>query len=109
MAEKRFLKGLFKDTSHIDQPVGSWRYAKNIIIADKKGSLSNEGGTSLNTFLIEEGNIHHFDKVVGAIEVSDDKVVLFIVDINPNPTLGTNESGNFFGLPIHSSIVPDMI
>ena len=32
MAEKRFIKGLFKDTAHIDQPDGTWRYAKNMII-----------------------------------------------------------------------------
>ena len=51
MAEKRFIKGLFKDTGHIDQPEGSWRYAKNTIINDKKGSISNEGGTELAGFL----------------------------------------------------------
>ena len=47
MAEKRFVKGLFKDTAQIDQPAGSWRYAKNSIINDKKGSISNEGGTDI--------------------------------------------------------------
>ena len=31
MAQKRFLKGLFKDTAHIDQPEGTWRYARNAI------------------------------------------------------------------------------
>ena len=34
--QKRFLKGLFKDTAHIDQPEGTWRYAKNAIINEKK-------------------------------------------------------------------------
>ena len=29
---KRFIKGLFKDTAHIDQPEGTWRYAKNAIV-----------------------------------------------------------------------------
>jgi len=45
--DKRFIKGLFKDTAHIDQPEGTWRYAKNAITNDKKGSISNEGGTEL--------------------------------------------------------------
>ena len=35
MAEKKFIKGLFKDTAHIDQPEGSWRYALNAFINDK--------------------------------------------------------------------------
>ena len=42
MADKRFIKGLFKDTAHIDQPEGSWRYAKNAVINNKKGSVSKE-------------------------------------------------------------------
>ena len=41
--QKRFLKGLFKDTAHIDEPEGTWRYARNCIINQKKGSISNEG------------------------------------------------------------------
>ena len=45
--DKRFIKGLFKDTAHIDQPESSWRYAKNAVINNKKGSISNEGGTEL--------------------------------------------------------------
>tara|TARA_Y100000593_G_scaffold45959_1_gene87328 strand:+ start:2211 stop:7823 length:5613 start_codon:yes stop_codon:yes gene_type:complete len=78
MAEKRFIKGLFKDTAHIDQPAGSWRYAKNAIINDKKGSISNEGGTNLNAYLQNDNQIHLNHKVVGAIEVEGDRVVLFM-------------------------------
>jgi len=36
MADKKFIKGLFKDTAHIDQPEGSWRYALNIFMGDKE-------------------------------------------------------------------------
>ena len=46
MADKRFIKGLFKDTAYIDQPSGTWRYAKNMIINDKKGSITNENGNT---------------------------------------------------------------
>ena len=80
MAEKRFIKGLFKDTGHIDQPEGSWRYAKNTIINDKKGSISNEGGTELAGFLNFDTSIHA-EKIIGAIEVNEDKVVLFLKDV----------------------------
>ena len=64
MAEKKFIKGLFKDTAHIDQPAGSWRHAKNIIINDKKGSISNEGGTSFDTNIVNISAIHHHDKLL---------------------------------------------
>ena len=47
MAEKRFLKGLFKDTGHIDQPNGTWRHARNMVVNDTEGAVSNEGGTTL--------------------------------------------------------------
>ena len=47
MAEKRFLKGLFKDTAHIDQPNGTWRYARNMVLNEKDGAVSNEGGNEL--------------------------------------------------------------
>ena len=48
MAEKRFIKGLFKDTGHIDQPEGSWRHAKNMVINKTDGAVTNEGGTELS-------------------------------------------------------------
>ena len=98
MAEKRFIKGLFKDTSHIDQPEGSWRYAKNAIFNDKKGSVSNEGGTSLAGHLgLNPTTGAQNDKVIGAIEVNDDKVVLFVTDVvnttNPRSEVGIWENG----------------
>tara|TARA_R110002012_G_scaffold172742_1_gene337570 strand:- start:783 stop:6557 length:5775 start_codon:yes stop_codon:yes gene_type:complete len=80
MAEKRFIKGLFKDTGHIDQPEGSWRYAKNTIINDKKGSISNEGGTELSGFLNFESSGQK-EKIIGAVEVNEDKAILFLKDV----------------------------
>ena len=91
---KRFVKGLFKDTSHLDQPRNTWRYAKNMIMTNKEGSVSNEGGSSLSGHL--GSNPDHgaqFDKVIGAIEVSDDRVVLFVVDINPDNIIHRSEIG----------------
>ena len=82
MAEKRFVKGLFKDTGHLDQPEGSWRHARNMIINDRDGAVSNEAGTKLAGHL---GNdpIHgaQNDKVIGTIEVSDDKTIFFVTDV----------------------------
>jgi hypothetical protein len=101
MAEdKRFLKGLFKDTAHIDQPESSWRYAKNVIINNKKGSLSNEGGTELSGHLGETSITgSQVDKVIGKIEVNDNKVILFIKDIvaptNARSEIGIWENGTY--------------
>ena len=82
MAEKRFVKGLFKDTAQIDQPAGSWRYAKNSIINDKKGSISNEGGTDIAGNLGLDPVTGSFkDKVIGKIEADDDRIVLFVLDV----------------------------
>ena len=71
MAEKKFLKGLFKDTAHIDQPEGTWRYAKNALLNQIKGAISNEGGN------IEAGSLGTESTVIGIIEVDNDKAVIF--------------------------------
>ncbi len=44
MTEKRFLKGLFKDTGHLDQPEGTWRYALNAVLNTQKGARANVAG-----------------------------------------------------------------
>ena len=83
MADKRFIKGLFKDTAHIDQPEGSWRYAKNMIINDKKGSVTNENGNTLAGYLGENApqinsriGLQGY-KVIGTIPVDNDRIVIF--------------------------------
>ena len=96
MAEKRFIKGLFKDTGNIDQPEGSWRYAKNTIINEKKGSVSNEGGTRLKGHLNFESS-GQTEKIIGVIEVNEDKAVLFLKDVVtaafPRSEIGIWENG----------------
>ena len=32
----KFIKGLFKDTGLVDQPEGSWRHSKNILMNKTK-------------------------------------------------------------------------
>ena len=80
--EKRFVKGLFKDSGHIDQMKGSWRHALNMIMNDKEGSLSNEGGTTPRWFADQSKAQSilrgQYNKCIGAIEVNDDRVVLFM-------------------------------
>ena len=97
--DKRFIKGLFKDTSAIDQPEGTWRHARNMVVNDTDGAISNEGGTELSGHLGANNTTGAVrDKVIGAIEVNDDKVILFIVDpLSPSPRseIGVWENGEY--------------
>ena len=84
---KKYIKGLFKDTSPIDQPEGTWRHATNMILNDTAGAVSNEGGTELSGHLGDSivntvfTNVGDPDsKVIGKIEVDNDRVVLFLLD-----------------------------
>jgi hypothetical protein len=99
MAEKRFAKGLFKDTAHIDQPEGSWRYARNMLLNSTDGAVSNEGGTELSGHLGTDDTVGaQNDKVIGAIEVDKDRVVLFIlnvVSLTPRSEIGIWENGSY--------------
>ena len=83
MANKKFVKGLFKDTSHMDQPEGTWRYALNAIVQDKDGTVSNETGNTPDGRL-KAGVAGEHLAVVGHIEVNDDKVILFLRDRRPD-------------------------
>mgnify|MGYP003664583151 FL=1 len=90
MAEKKFVKGLFKDTGHIDQPTGTWRYALNAFLNDKEGSISNEGGTWPDGVLPDANTPGHpsindaeYFAVIGTINVNEDRIVLFLKDTRP--------------------------
>ena len=116
----KYIKGLFKDTAHIDQPEGTWRYARNMNIHPITAAISNENGNvpiHLPFTNIEEGQEINYNTlpvgsiVVGAIETSDDRIVLFIVydrlsdvllssDIDDDPwtdTFGTNANPIYNG------------
>jgi len=87
--QKRFLKGLFKDTAHIDQPEGTWRYARNTILNEKKGSLSNENGNEFSA------RIPNLDVIVGIVEVTNDKAIIFYLDVSGNSVIGKWEADVF--------------
>ena len=86
---KRFIKGLFKDTAHIDQPEGTWRYARNSIVNEKKGSISNEDGNS-NLASIADG-----DTVIGIVEVTEDQAIIFYLDQSNHSRIGIFENDVF--------------
>ena len=100
----KFVKGLNKDTAPIDQPQGTWRYAKNMNIHPVTGSISNEDvfdpiklafnkltSNQLNGAVIPDQNIlPPAAIVIGAIPITDDRIILFITydrTINFLPTI----------------------
>mgnify|MGYP003663769358 CR=1 FL=1 len=98
----KFNKGLNRDTDPLDQPEGSYRYAKNIVIEPNSGSVQFERGTG--DALTLEGAYNPDTStvvktpgynVVGTIVLQDDTVVMF--SVYPNSTnylnAGTSEVG----------------
>jgi hypothetical protein len=71
---KKLSKGMFKDTARVDQPEGTMRDALNANLNDKKGSISNEWGTT------EYPNNANF-RVLGRAVLDDDKIVMFGQDV----------------------------
>ena len=100
----KFNKGLNRDTDPLDQPEGSYRYAKNVIIQPNSGSIQFERGTGEVAQIQGYYNLHHNNiaptngyKVVGTLVLQDDTVVIF--SVFPNTTLytspGASEIGTF--------------
>jgi hypothetical protein len=81
----KFGKGLNRDSNPIDQPEGTWRYAKNAVVKKELGGISNESGTSLSA---TGPTAYTF---IGKIEISSDFVILFSVE-------NTNSSGSEIGI-----------
>jgi hypothetical protein len=71
----KYVKGLNKDAAPIDQPEGSYRYAKNMIFNETAGAMSNEPGNQSRGALLDNDEL-----VLGSIETTEDTVILFTVD-----------------------------
>ena len=121
----RFIKGLVKDTSPADQPQGTWRFARNVIVNKVDGAVSNEGGNkaivkigrrlpifssvttpgghgnpaSVETVLTGWQEASDGYSVIGTIETTDDRVVIFSVNryIYSDPTTGEGVFSDDYG------------
>jgi len=71
----KYIKGLNKDAAPIDQPEGSYRYAKNVLLNETAGAISNEPGTQVQPSTL-------LGTVIGTIETTDDKIIIYTVDDN---------------------------
>ena len=68
----KFIKGLNKDAAPVDQPQGTYRYAKNVTIDESPGAISNEVGNRAAAFFKTTN-----ERVIGSIVLTDDDVVFF--------------------------------
>lgn len=72
------LKGMFKDTSPVDQPNGTYRDALNAIIDVKRGAISNEYGAKAHgSFLSSYLSFEFYTKPIGCITLPDDNLIVF--------------------------------
>ena len=70
----RLIGGLFKDTSHVDQPSGSYRHAKNMTINTIYGANSVEFGNE------KIADVSSIGIVIGTSPLDDDRVVYFVLN-----------------------------
>ena len=101
----KFNKGLNRDTDPLDQPEGSWRYAKNIVVEPNSGVIQFERGTEFLTHIMGAYNpvlqsvgATQGYQIVGNVVLQDDRVVIFSVFpdlVNYWTVAGTSEVGIF--------------
>jgi hypothetical protein len=99
----KFNKGLNRDTDPLDQPEGSYRYAKNVVIEPNSGSIQFERGTGNAVSLAGAYNpdtstvaLTTGYNIVGTIVLQDDTVVMF--SVYPNSTTYTSPGTSEVGL-----------
>ena len=76
---KKFVAGMAKDTSHQDQPEGTYRDALNAVVNLETGTVNNEYGTES----VGGANI----EVLGAIPIDRDRVVFLGLDTSELSTI----------------------
>jgi hypothetical protein len=105
----KFNKGLHRDTDPLDQPEGTYRYAKNIAIEPNSGAVQFERGTEMSSLILGAYNPLPSPPVVaptagyravGKIVLQDDKVVIFSVfpDISGSQTYWLNAGISEIGI-----------
>lgn len=85
----KYVKGIIKDTGAIDQPEGSYRYAKNAILNRVKGAVINEHGNVDISSLVPSSYPDTTAEVtvIGSIEITDDRVVYFAKTSTPDTSI----------------------
>lgn len=74
----KLLKGLNQDVAHVDQPAGTYRRARNMILDDLAGALANERAPQLLAAL--DGTDERFTsmEICGQFKVPGDRIIFAI-------------------------------
>lgn len=100
-------KGLYLDCEPIDQPQGTWRDAKNIIISKSNGAYTNEDGTALSAKAGQYGLTPtagypvNIAEPIGSAVYPDNEVVIF--------SAGKNGGKDRIGIMDRNEIYIDLI
>ena len=85
----KFLRGLFQDTRPLDQPEGTYRDARNIVLSEELGAIVNEKGVNLLTaFPISTTAIHEH-------LLLNDTIVFFLVTAGGGDEIGIYDPEEF--------------
>ena len=81
----KIFKGLHRDNHPSDQPEGTYRNARNIVVSRRRGAISNEEGTT-DTSYLPEGYSQ-----IGRIPLPDGRIVVFSADGSGGSEVGIIE------------------
>ena len=94
------IKGIVTDVEPFEQPDGSYRYAKNVLINHKLGSITNEKGTSVIQNSFGTGTI-----IIGQLHYNQHIIYLFVKDDTTSKIIKFDSSINSFTTVINSSLL----
>lgn len=87
------LKGLSRDANPIDQPVGSYRYAKNMVLDMAKNAIVSESGDIILSNLGQNVNA----SIIGFCVLDSTEIVVFLLTTGGNSEIGVvnTDTGNY--------------
>lgn len=86
----KFVQGIHIDNHPADQPEGTYRDARNVIVDHQRGAISNELGFKI-TDQLPEGYYP-----VGRVALPDSRIVLFLANGSGGSEIGVIEkNGNY--------------
>jgi hypothetical protein len=87
------LKGLSRDANPIDQPVGSYRYAKNMVLDMAKNAIVSESGDIILSNLGQNVNA----SIIGFCVLDSMEIVVFLSTTFGNSEIGVvnTDTGNY--------------
>lgn len=86
----KFVNGLHTDNHPADQPEGTYRDARNVIINEKRGAISNEPGIVSTSLLPED---YH---PIGHVVLPDNRIIVFSATQDGRSEIGVIQiDGNY--------------